>query len=69
MGDGWSEEVTTVVSGIVTHVTRKTGDIPNPEHTDECDCADCEEYRDAGGTNERCEICDYEARALLEQKP
>lgn len=59
--DGWSEQVDSVVSGVITHVTTKTRSVPNLQHADDCDCAGCEEYREAGGTNEYCEICDYAA--------
>jgi hypothetical protein len=60
--DGWSEEVTTVVSGVVTHLTQKaSGAVGNPGHGNTCECEPCAEYREAGGSDEYNEICDYEA--------
>lgn len=62
--DGWFEGVTDIVSGIVTHVTRKSRSVPNPDHCEGCECEACEEYLDAGGSNEFCEICDYKVEPL-----
>lgn len=66
---GWFEGVTDIVSGVVTHVTRKSRSVPNPDHCEGCECEACEEYRDAGGSNEFCEICDYKVEPLVAATP
>lgn len=66
---GWFEGVTDIVSGVVTHVTRKSRSVPNPDHCEGCECEACEEYRDAGGSNEFCEICDYKVEPLIAATP
>lgn len=67
--DGWFEGVTDIVSGIVTHVTGKSHSVLNPEHEAICECEACEEYRDAGGSNEFSEICDYKVEPLIAATP
>ncbi|QKW95353.1 hypothetical protein [Ralstonia phage RPZH6] len=66
---GWFDGVTDIVSGVVTHVTRKSRSVPNPDHCEGCECEACEEYRDAGGSNEFCEICDYKVEPLVAATP
>ncbi|MEX3556683.1 MAG: hypothetical protein VB131_09280 [Burkholderia gladioli] len=54
LDDGWSEEVTSVVSGIVTHITVKTNEerrpqpcVTHPEHDDE-NCEACIAWNEGG---------------------
>lgn len=68
LDDGWSEEVENVVSGVITHVTLKNTIAPNPGHTN-CACDECNAYREAGGTDEWSEICDYHAAPVAPAAP
>lgn len=61
LDDGWSESVTSVVSGIITHRTVEAQSVPNPGHGSDCECPACGEYRDVGGTPEYSGVCDYVA--------
>ncbi len=74
LDDGWSEEVTSVVSGIITHITVKTDDehrpqpcATHPEHDDE-NCDDCYAYNEYPDHNfETC--CRYEPEPIAAPQP